>query len=327
MKSVTVRTNANISLIKYWGKRDEKLFLPTKSSLIITLDALATTTTLEYSSQPHDAITLNWQPHSQSSVQKIIDFIHLFRTTYSISDHFVIKTHNNFPTGAGLASSSSGFAALAIGLATLCRLNLSQRELSILARQGSGSASRSITGGIVIWHKGELPDGTDSYAEQLFDEHHWPELRILVVVINDATKKISSRDGMRITTTTSPSYGQWLKTSEKRMVEIIPALAAKDFLHVGHIAEQDWSGMHTSMLDASPCLDYWTTTSYIVMDTIRALRTKGTPVFFTTEAGPNVKVLCFHNNASLIKQTLASIPGVISIIESTVAGKPSITVT
>ncbi|MFA6527404.1 MAG: diphosphomevalonate decarboxylase [Candidatus Babeliales bacterium] len=323
MTKIIVRTNPNLALIKYWGKRDEALMLPTKSSLSVGLNAL-TTETIITQAEDRDHIKLTFS-HSVEAVQKIQSFINLFRTTYGVKNYFSISSSNDFPTAAGLASSSSGFAALALGLATASNLNLDDRQLSILARRGSGSAARSIAGGIVIWHKGQLPDGTDCYAEQLFDQHHWPELRILIIIVNDNEKKISSRDAMRLTVATSPSYQNWVASSEDRLEEMITAIKAKDFTSVGKLAEQDWYGMHDAMRDTTPSLDYWTSTSYTVIETVKQLRAQGHNCFFTTDAGPNVFVCCHKDNVAIIKQTLASLPGVLGSIESTVAGKPTVT--
>jgi diphosphomevalonate decarboxylase len=324
MKSVTVQTNANISLIKYWGKRDESLFLPTKSSLIVTLSELKTTTTVAYTADQNDHITMAWESPTAESQEKITAFIDLFRRRYQIKKYFTIHTHNNFPTGAGLASSSSGFAALALGLTTFCNLDLAEHELSILARQGSGSACRSISGGIVLWHKGNEPDGSDCYAEQILDEHHWPDLRILVVIINNQTKPINSRNGMYITTSTSKTYHDWLIASEERLKNIIPSIKERNIDNVGSIAEADWTDMHRTMLDSTPSLSYWNETSYTIMNKIRQLRAQGIPCYFTTEAGPNIKILCLKEYIDQVKQIIISSPGVIDVITCSIAGKPRI---
>jgi len=325
MQSVTVKTHANISLIKYWGKRDEVLFLPTKSSLCIALSELTTTTSITQAAGDQDEISINWQVTTEISHKKIIDFLTLFRTLYGIKQFFAITTHNNFPTAAGLASSSSGFAALALALNAFSKLNLSEKELSILARQGSGSASRSVCGGFITWHRGENELGTDSYAEQTFDAQHWPEFRVLVIVVRNDAKKVSSREGMRITTSTSPSYQTWLTNSAQRMPLIVEAIRNKNLHEVGELAEADWAEMQQTMLDSQPQLDYWTPTSRDVMQAIKTLRSAGIPCYFTTEAGPNVKLICLENNVQTIIKTLREIDGVLDIIACKVAQAPIVT--
>jgi diphosphomevalonate decarboxylase len=323
---VTVQTYANIPLIKYWGKRDEQRFLPTKSSLAVTLSALTSQTTIQRISDSIDHISTSWTQQTQESSTKIIQFINRLRKQFNINDRFAITTNNNFPTAAGFASSSSGFAALAAAFAHLCNLGLAERELSILARQGSGSASRSLSGGFVLWHKGIEPDGSDSYAEQIFDEHHWPELRILVVVIQSAAKPISSREGMRITVATSPSYQHWLIASAERLKAILPAIAEKNIELVGALAEDDWYDMHRSMLDSTPSLRYWDQTSYAVIDQVKRMRADGLNCFFTTDAGPNVKIFCLEHEAPIIEQRIKTEIGVQQVITCTVAGKPIISI-
>lgn len=330
MKTVKIQTHANISLNKYWGKRDEKLFLPTKSSLTFSLSELKTTTFIEkleckdLERADQDIIYLNGSAATDFHKQKIVAFLNLFRQKYNIKDYFKISTGNNFPTAAGLASSSSGFAALALGLNQVCNLELSKKELSILARQGSGSACRSIAGGFMLWHKGEKSDGSDCYAEQLFDNTHWPELCILVIVVNDQTKLIDSRDGMKMTVATSQSYNSWLEKSAQRLPLLINAIAKKDFTTVGQLAQDDWQDMQQTMLDTKPKLNYWTTESYKVINTINKLCRQGTECYFTTEAGPNLKVLCLENNQNKIKMELAKISGIIQIIQCKVASDPKI---
>jgi len=323
MQQVTVQTNANVALIKYWGKRNEQLFLPTKTSLSVALSGLTTTTTIRNTLEKHDLISFI-SGISESSHKKIIDFIDFFRARYSIKQFFAVTTHNNFPTAAGLASSASGFAALALALNAQCKLNLSEQELSVLARYGSGSACRSIYGGFVVWHKGEKQDGSDSYAEQLFDHNHWPELRILVIVVKNDEKKISSRNGMRITTNTSPSYKNWLSHSEQRVILIIKAIEKKDFELVGTLAQADWTGMQQTMLDAQPQLDYWTTVSHDVMHAVKQLRATGVSCYFTTDAGPNVKLICLDKDIPIITRTIKTIRGVLDTIECTIGQAPII---
>jgi len=324
MKTVTAHTHANVSLIKYWGKRDEALLLPTKSSISFALDALKTKTSVRFSHDNQDRITFNHVTPHAAGIKKITDFLDIFRTLFNINKHFIITTANSFPTAAGLASSSSGFAALAMALNKLCNLNLSHQELSVLARRGSGSACRSVYGGFMIWHQGQKPDGSDCFAEKIFDELHWPELRVLIVVINDHMKKVSSRDGARITTATSPSYQQWLKSSAQRIPHSLTALQEKNFTSIARLAQDDWNDMQRSMLDSTPQLDYWTARSHAVMKSVETLNDQGISCFFTTEAGPNVKIITFEKHEALISHYLKKLDPTLTIIPSRIAGDPVI---
>ncbi len=322
MKAVTVHSHANIALIKYWGKRDETLFLPTKNSISITVSKLKTITTIGLSNKNKDIISFDWKSSVKKSTEKITRLLDIFRKNYNIDAHFTIQTQNEFPTGAGLASSSSGFSALAVGLDALCNLKLSKKEISMLARQGSGSACRSVYGGFVQWHKGTKPDGSDSFAEQLFSEKHWPELRILIAVIKEEEKPISSREGMLQTVATSPFYKQWLLESEQRIPMMIAALEKKDLTLVGELAEHDWYGMRQTMLTTKPPLDYCITATHNVINTVKELRKKNIQSYYTTDAGPNVKILCLENNIEKIKSNLKNFPGIIKLLECRVAQDP-----
>lgn len=302
-KKIKVKANANIALIKYWGKRDEKLFLPTKSSLSITIPFLMTFTEIELKehTEKQDEIYLDGKLAEGKTKEKIVKFLDLFRKLYNIKNYFKINTKNEFPTCAGLASSASGFVALSLALNEICELNLSKKELSILARQGSGSASRSIYDGFVLWHKGEKDDGSDSYAEQLFDQNHWSEFKVLIAIVDEKEKKLSSREAMQITVKTSSSYKKWLIDSEKRIPEMIEAIKNKDFKKVGQLAEVDCLQMHQTMKDSHPSIDYLQPETLKIIEKIKELRKNGTDCYFTIDAGPNVKILCLEKDVEQIK--------------------------
>ncbi len=304
MNKIKVKANANIALIKYWGKRDEELFLPTKSSLSITLPSLSTFTEIELKEPEakQDEIYINSKLAEGKTKEKIVNFLDLFRRLYNIKNYFKINTKNEFPTGAGLASSASGFAALSLALNEICELNLLKRELSILARQGSGSASRSVYDGFVLWHKGEKDDGSDSYAQQLFDQNHWPEFRVLVAIVDRKQKKISSREAMQITVKTSSSYKKWLIDSEKRIPQMIEAIKNRDFKKVGQLAEVDCLQMHQTMKDSHPSINYLQPDTLKIIEQIKELRKNGTDCYFTIDAGPNVKILCLEKDVDQIKK-------------------------
>ncbi|QQR49579.1 diphosphomevalonate decarboxylase [bacterium] len=320
--TVSVTTTANIALIKYWGKRDERLMLPAKSSLSVGLSALTTTT--EFETAEHDKIVTT-EHHQSNFEKKIMNFVNELRRDYGITQPIKITTHNHFPTAAGLASSASGFAALTLGLNKLFDLKLGKQELSQRARLGSGSAARSVLGGFVVWHKGTLANGNNCFAEQLYDANHWPTLRILVVVVDASIKKMSSRDGMRLTVTTSPSFNTWCTESEKRISAMHQAIAKRDLEQVGMLAEADWHGMYKSMRDTQPPLEYLSGASWVVIKTVQRLRAAGILCYFTTDAGPNVKILCEERDAAIIEQTLMALNEVNNIIRNRIACEPIIT--
>lgn len=335
MNKIKVQANANIALIKYWGKRDEDLFLPTKSSLSTTLFGLQTITSIEKIDSKQivtlnsfqgpldfyrDEVFVDQKPADQKSFANIVRFLDLFRKKYGIKDFFKIETENKFPTAAGLASSASGFAALAYGLNKICEINLDLKELSILARQGSGSACRSLHGGFVIWHKGKKNDGSDSYAQQLFDQNFWPEFCVLVVVVCTQEKKISSRSAMQNSVKTSSFYPRWLQGSQARIPKLIKAIEQKDFDLVGQLAQEDCLGMHKTIQTSVPSINYFQDATLQVIETVKKLQSNGISCFFTIDAGPNVKVLCLKKDLDKIKDILKQVSGVQQIIECSVGG-------
>ena len=204
---------SRIALIKYWGKRDERLFLPTNSSVSMTLDGLYTETAVTFDpALDADAFTLNGTPGVGKEAAQVYAFLDKVRALAGITTRARVASENHVPTAAGLASSASGFAALAAAASQAAGLNLAPDALSRLARQGSGSACRSIFGGFVTWRMGEREDGLDSHGVPLAPADHWP-LRMLVTVLEDAPKPVKSRDGMRETVRTSPFYPGWLATA------------------------------------------------------------------------------------------------------------------
>ena len=315
MKSATAKANANIALVKYWGKRDSELNLPMNSSISITLDKLSTTTTVELDlSLTHDIVILDNLVLEASSIQykRISKHLDLFRN--HTCHKAKVTTSNNFPTGSGLASSSSGFAALTIAAAKAYNLKLDNKELSILARQGSGSASRSIYGGFVQWHKGTKADGSDSFAEQLAPASHWPELSVLVCIVDKKAKNVSSRIGMDQTVKTSPFYQGWLDTIETDLQKMNDAIKNKDFELMGTTAEQNCLKMHGTMHTTNPPIIYWKPTTIEIMQCVHKLRAAGIPCYFTMDAGPQVKILYLDTNKNAVYEQLKLINGINTII-------------
>jgi diphosphomevalonate decarboxylase len=200
-------------------------------------------------------------------------------------------SRGDFPASAGLASSAAGFAALAVAARAAAGLPRDTKAESILARRGSGSASRSIEGGFVRWNRGKRPDGQDSFGERLFDEGHWPELRMLVGMVSREEKEVKSRDGMRSTVQTSPYYPAWAKDAEREAKEIVRFIKKRDLEAVGEIAERNAWRMHATALGANPPLCYLKPATLAVIEACRQLRAQGVGVWFTLDAGPNPVLL------------------------------------
>lgn len=310
----TAKANTNIALIKYWGKRDEKLFLPMNSSLSITLNNLYTITTVEFMEElKEDKLIWDQAPGSAKDLMKISSFLNIIRKEAGISFYAKVITENHVPTAAGFASSASGYAALAAAAAKAIGLHLSPEELSKIARQGSGSACRSVYGGFVEWQKGSSEDGSDSYARQILDENAW-NLTILSVMVTAGQKKVSSREGMKRTVETSPFYQGWLDSVNEDMEAAKKAIMNRDFVSLGEVTERNALKMHATILGAKPPIIYWKSGTMEVMHRIQDLRQVGIPAYFTIDAGPNVKVLCEPKNEDRVKQALMELNSVQKVI-------------
>jgi diphosphomevalonate decarboxylase len=284
--SGTAYAPANIALIKYWGKRQNDLNLPMNSSLSLSMGERGATTTLTCHGQ--DEVICNGERVNQDApfVQKIIEYLDIIDPARPC---LKIDTTLTIPPAAGLASSAAGFAALILALDRLCGWELPETALSCLARLGSGSAARSLWQGFVEWHQGSLNDGSDCFAEPLPIE--WPQLRLGLVILESTNKKVSSRAGMLYTVATSPLYKAWPETAAADLRDLKAALLQQDFHRLGQIAEHNALAMHATMLAARPSLMYSTPATLQAMHMVWAAREQGLPVYFTQDAGPNLKLL------------------------------------
>lgn len=297
--SATAVAHPNIALIKYWGKRDEAMQLPATGSLSLTLGIAPTTTTVTLSDDPKVAAdfgTLNGEEMRGKDLARVQKFLDLVRERAGSQAYAQVDSVNEIPTGAGLASSASGFAALTLAAAKAYGLDYSKAELSALARRGSGSASRSIFGGLVEWLPGH--DDASSHAVEL--DNPGLDLSLVVAVLSPGRKKIDSRAAMRQTVATSPFFPAWVEQVPRDIEEIKAAIAAADFTAVGSLAEANAMRMHATMLGALPPVRYWNSDSVAALDLVASLREEGTECYATMDAGPNVKVICRSGDADAI---------------------------
>jgi diphosphomevalonate decarboxylase len=289
MKATAV-AHPNIALVKYWGKRDEKLILPHQSSLSVTLGPLSVTTSVEWGQGAH-VIEINGKPAFGTEAARVVEILELLRAEKPDLGHGRMVSRGDFPAAAGLASSAAAFAALAVAARAAGGWPRDTRAESVLARRGSGSACRSIQGGVCIWHRGENPDGSDSFATQELSEKHWPELRLLVAMVSREEKEVKSRDGMRSAVETSPYYEAWKRDAEAEVPRALEALRKKDLRAIGEIAERNAWRMHATSLAADPPLCYLKPQTLEVIRALARLRRDGIPAYFTLDAGPNPVVL------------------------------------
>ncbi|HYV47658.1 MAG TPA: diphosphomevalonate decarboxylase [Myxococcaceae bacterium] len=290
MKKATARAHPNLALVKYWGKRDEGLVLPHQSSLSLTLAPLAVMATVELGTGD-DEVMINGVHAAGLERERVLALMRRVQDGRPELKGARVHTAGDFAVAAGLASSAAAFAALAVAARAAAGDPADPRAASILARTGSGSASRSVQGGFCAWHRGDRADGTDSYAEQLFPPSHWPEVRMVVVVVAKEEKEVRSRDGMRHTVATSPFYPAWVEDAEQEMARAVNAIRRRDLEELGAIAERNAWRMHATALSADPPLCYLKPKTLEVIQAIGRLRAQGVPAWFTLDAGPNPVVL------------------------------------
>jgi len=284
----TAQAPSNIAFIKYWGKKDEVLRLPENGSISMNLSDLLTTTTVEFSSEyKEDSIIINGiqEPNEGSRAIKHLDRI---RNLASINEKGKVVTNNNFPTGTGLSSSASGFAALTVAGAKAAGLNLSEKELSILARQGSGSACRSIPDGFVEWLDGDTSE--TSYAISIYKEDYW-DIVDVVAVVSKNKKEVSTTEGQKLVDS-SPFFPARLGKIKDKIKLIKQYMAEKNFQAFGELLEAEALELHSIMLTSKPSLIYLLPASLKIMHLVKKWRAEGLPVYFTVNTGQDIHLIC-----------------------------------
>ena len=301
----------NIALVKYWGKRRGDGNIPATPSLSITLDTLRTRTRVKFREDyTTDQLSINGAA-DPTQLQRVVKCLDILRQITGIEQYADVVSENNFPTGAGVASSASGFAALVSAACAALGSNLNREEQSRLARRSSASAARSFFGGFA-----EMDiEGRDPTARSLLAETEWP-LDVLVVVTSSQRKQIGSTAGMRQSAATSEYYDTWVSSAPGDFSTARQAVINNDFDQLAEISEASCLKMHAVMLATHPALIYWNGTTVEVMHRVRALRGEGLPVFFTIDAGPQVKVISLPGYRDNIERAVKDTPGVIDTIQS-----------
>ncbi|MFH1591168.1 MAG: diphosphomevalonate decarboxylase [archaeon] len=303
MKATAV-ASSNIAFIKYWGKRDTALILPMNASISMTLDdGVSTTTTVEFSgSLAQDELVLNYAPTGGTKLERVSRFLDILRQERGISTRAKVVSINTFPTGSGIASSASGFAALAVAASGALSLSKTPEELSALARQGSGSACRSVIGGFSEWD--------DTYAVQLQPETHWPELRDVILLVSAEEKTISSRQGMEATVETSALYKERIKNLPIRLGTVRDAIADKDFSTLSTSIMEDSDELHACIADTTPSVRYLTEDSLRIIEAVKRLNSDGEMVAaYTFDAGPNAHIITKEEHLPKILEMIGRLGG------------------
>ena len=313
MQSATAVASPNIALIKYWGNKDPVLHIPSNSSLSMNLTGLQTRTQVTFEPRLSlDQLVLNGKPVSGPIYKRVSAFLDRIRILAGFPTHALVVSENNFPMGAGIASSASAFAALALASSRAAGLNLSERDLSRLARTGSGSACRSIPGGFVEWQAGSTD--VDSYAFSIAPADHW-DLCDCIAIISQTHKPTGSQEGHSLADT-SPLQPARVADTPRRMALARMAIQERDFEALASVVEQDSNMMHAVMLTSQPILFYWQPATLQIMQAVTAWREEGLPVFYTIDAGPNVHVFCNHTDAEQVTSRLNQIPAVERVIQA-----------
>ncbi len=313
MKATTIAPS-NIAFTKYWGRKDEVLRLPENGSVSMSLSNLLTTTTVEFSKEyKKDQITINGGGIEEGDEQRIIKHLDRVRHLANISLKAKVVSNNNFPSGTGLSSSASGFAALTVSAASAAGLKLKDKELSILARQGSGSACRSIPSGFVEWLDGNTSE--TSYAKQIFPENYW-DIADIVAVVSIGKKEVSTSLGQK-----SAQSSPFMKIRQSHMKEknrkVKKLIKEKNFKEFGELVEQEALELHTIMLTQYPPLIYWTPGTLKIMKLTSHWRTDDIPVYFTINTGQDIHLICEQKDVKKVKAKLKEIEEVKDIIVNT----------
>jgi len=293
MSEAAAVAHPNIALVKYWGKRDRNLNLPAVPSLSLTLDGWETNTSIDIG---HERFVLNKKEVVDPRVWRVLDLLDPERPDFDVT------SKNNFPTAAGLASSSSGFAALAMAGGEI----FGRRDpaaVSVLARRGSGSACRSIHGGFVEWRMGTRADGADSHAIPVASADHW-NVAMVIAIVDPSPKAVGSTEGMERCLATSPLWRAWVEPAENDVAEARAAVLAKDIERLGTIMEQSTFRMFATMHTAKPPLIYWKPGTITLLQAVLELRASGVGAWVTMDAGPQVKVLCERADVRAVERAL-----------------------
>ena len=317
MTTATALAHPNIAFIKYWGNRDNTLRLPMNGSISMNLDGLVTRTTVSFQpSLAFDELIINGHEVTGAGLERVSYILDIIRGMANVHDRAEVMTENNFPAGAGIASSASAFAALALAGNKAAGLDLSEPELSRLARRGSGSASRSIPGGFVEWQTGAADE--DSFAFSIAPASHW-QLVDCVAIVSASHKKTGSTEGHAIAPT-SPLQAARVEDAPRRLEICRKAILDKDFDSFAAIVELDSDIMHSVMMTSTPALHYWKPASLEVMNSVREWRGSGIPACYTVDAGPNVHVICPEEHAAIVEKRLREIPGVEKVLPARAGG-------
>jgi len=304
-------SSPNIAFIKYWGDRDPLLHIPASGSISMNLDGLYSRTQVTFDpSLAADQLTLNGHTTTGAQLVRVSNLLERVRQIAGLRQYASVASNNNFPMGAGIASSASAFAALSLAASTAAGLSLNESELSRLARTGSGSACRSIPAGFVEWQAGD--SDASSYGFSIAPPDYW-DLIDCIAIVSQMHKPTGSSEGHTLADS-SPLQAARLEGAARRLELCRKAILERDFALLTEVVEQDCNLMHAVMMTSAPPLLYWQPATLAVMHAVVDWRQDGLPVCYTIDAGPNVHVLCPSQHTSQVTDRLPKIPGVERIL-------------
>lgn len=315
--SSTAIASPNIAFIKYWGDQDPCLRIPVNGSLSMNLEGLFTKTQVTFNSElPSDTLSLNGETLIGPPLERVADMLEYVRQMAGIRHYAVVESQNNFPTGAGIASSASAFAALSLAASTAVGMSLSEPELSRLARTGSGSACRSIPAGFVEWKAGTTDE--DSYSFSIAPPEHW-DLVDCIAIVSTEHKMTGSTQGHALADTSTLQNAR-VGDARRRLDVCRRAILERDFDIFADIVELDSNLMHAVIMTSSPPILYWQAETVVVMHAVRRWRDEGLQACYTIDAGPNVHVLCPGAVESTVIERLKGIQGVRQVLTARPGG-------
>jgi len=301
---VTAIAHPNLALIKYWGRKNEELRLPANGSISINLSEMTTTTTVEFSEIfQSDQIQIGKKDVIEDS-GRLAERLDRIRKLANSDLYAKVVSVNNFPSSTGLSSSSSGFAALTLAASSAIGLNLSEKELTILARQGSGSACRSIPNGWVEWN--DASSSNESYAQSIFPSDHW-DIVDIVAVVSSEKKDVPTSQGQKLAQT-SPFFTARQAEMPDKISKMKTYIEEKDFVPFGELVEAEALNMHAIMITSTPSLIYWSIGTLRLIKQIKKWRNEGLPAFFTINTGQDIHILIEKGNLTALKKRLINIP-------------------
>jgi len=305
---------SNIAIVKYWGKRDDRLNLPATSSISITLSKLKTEVSVSFDEKiQKDEVLVEGRPATENAYKRVVAFLDVIRSKTNLPLFARVESFSNFPVSSGLASSASTFAALTLAATKAACASFTLQELARIARLGSGSAPRSLLGGAVEAVAGVLDDGSDFEVRQILPQER-VFFAVVVVVVDAKEKSVSSRDGMNLCKRTSPYYERWLEYNQGLVSTAKSALLNGDMQTVGEIAEASCFAMHACCLSANPPLLYFAEPTVSVIQEVFDMRKEGIQVYVTIDAGPHPVLILPFDFVPKAVERISNLKGVVRVI-------------